>query len=353
MGCGRDAPQRISDAARAAAKTWQPDAAAGVPSTLQYGNRAAGRPKRQTSAVQDKSYAAIVKRFIPCAGNGALTEDGGGDVSMEPCPSPAVQSTPEHKQLRYWRERRSTAVRWGAADDVVECDKQIQLLEQLAQAQRPWGARVQAATAAQRSAEARCTFTKEDLDAARIAVAHFEQEYQQAQKSLEEAEASLAAVRAEGAQGASRPDILSSSAVSDALATLAAAAGAGGAGAGPAMAQMVEHLRLLVFEPGRGGGAAAVPAEGAAGVQAGLGAGEHQGAGGPTAVGLAERPREDDLPTEFVAAPPEASWQDVLRRVPQAPAATGPQASLEQFFQCAGKGGSKGARDNAETPGPY
>ena len=236
---------------------------------------------------------------------------------------------------------------------MLECDKQIQQLEQRAQAQKPWGARVQAATAIQKAAEARFAAAETDLKAARAAVIHFEQEQRQAQEALEEANVSLATVRSEGAQPTSHTSGLTPSAVSAALTTLASAAGAGGDGATSAVAQLVAQLRELVCQPHDAGADAVALAAGMAVESAGLGVGAHLGAGGPRAEGPAERPSEDDLPTQLMSAVVQDSWQEVLRRVPHGPAAQGPQATLDQWFQWSGKGGSKGGRSTAEAPGPY
>ena len=86
----------------------------------------------------------------------------------------------------------------------------------------------------------------------------------------------------------------------------------------------------------------------AAEVQAGLVASQQPGAAAPAAHVC-----EDDLPTQLMTSPANEPWQDVLRRVPQGVAARGPQATLQQMFQRAGKGGSKGVRASSEAPGIY
>ena len=274
----------------------------------------------------------------------------GTDVEMasEAKPATAVGSTSEGKQVRYWRERRAAAARAGAEYDISECDSQIRSLEQAAQARRPWAARMQAATDAQRQAARNFAAAEKDMAAARQAVVHFEEQERKAKDALQAAEAALNAVqteapRVEAVSGTGTSLDMLSATVSNLLADPGSMRQVHGS-------HMLEELLMKLQElvgAVRHGGAAEAAAGAVAEVQGSLAASEQPGADAP-----AERAREEDLPTQPMAAPFEDPWQAVLRRVPRGPAATGPQATLEQMFQPAGKGGSKGARGVSE-PGPY
>ena len=262
------------------------------------------------------------------------------------------------KQLRYLRERRTAAVRAGLEDEVLECSKQISVLEQAAQARRPWASRVQAAADAERKAAERLKSVTTDLEAARTAVAHFEEEKCKADAALAAAKAALAAVQAEVPKRM-EPAVpaMTLDGVDVALRTLAESGaelkqggGDGGAGDnGGAILQVVHQLQSIVSELRRGG-AAAVHADGVAEARAGLAASRQ-----PGDIVSAERLREDDLPTQPMVAAAAECWQEVLRRVPHGRAAQGPQADLRQMFACqkAGTRDSKGESLEVPLHRPY
>ncbi len=373
--CDRPAPQRYSDAARAAAKTWhvRPQQRGG--GTTQRGPQQRGGGTTQRGGVAPKSYADAVRQFLPSAAAAGQSQGPNGDQSMRPAETvsqDAATLTSQQKQLRYWRERRAAAVRAEADSDIQDCDQQIRALEQAAKAARPWDVRVQAATDAQRAAAAKLDSVQADLDGARHAVTHFESEVRQAQAALADADAALAGVRAEGAPARaaaerSAPE-LTDAGIRAALDLLAAAgaallppggaggagagAGAGGAGAGAGAAALVEQLRgaLNTAATAQCGAGAAGHAGDAAVDQAGL-------AVSPPAVAAlapADSPIVPAVPSASAGNDSAASGSaaaelpgggaaalslaEAAAAVPNAPAATGPQQNLVQMFKGQGKG---------------
>ena len=170
--CGRVAPQRIADAARRADQEYAPttQTRSGGRQPPGKGGLGAGRqqassprPARQHQGEQAQrsswpvSFAEAVTRLLPAAE--ALQQGQGDpddDVRMGE-PAAADNPQPEDRrsvELRYWRERRAAAMRAGelGAADAAECDARLAALEEQARAARPWAARVQAATDAQRTA---------------------------------------------------------------------------------------------------------------------------------------------------------------------------------------------------------
>ena len=303
--CDWPAPQRISDAARAAAKTWLP-----------------GSPASQGKRAE--SYAAMVKRLLPLPKG---ETEAVGDVFMAPVSPAAGRQDPalpgsEQAQLRYWRERRAAAIRYGAKADVQKCDQQVASLSQATQAARPWSVRMQAAMGAHRAAAAKVESGLADLAEARRAVQHFEEETKKAQASLAQAESALDLVQKEGAQNAGPTVELTPAGVFAALDTLAAAVvslqeymsgsvggASGGAGGGAGGTEgvgaeggggveLVEQLRVIIAAAVGGPTAEALAGDAAAATgglaatapvaaAASAGAGEAPGAGAAPNAGAA------------------------------------------------------------------
>ncbi|CAK0871936.1 unnamed protein product, partial [Prorocentrum cordatum] len=340
--CGKPAPQRIADAARAAAKKRPPREAVPAPDTPgEHRQRSAGGGQ----APGPVSYAALVQRLLPSPSVPAAPP---GDVAM-PSPvaagaspdAPATELSQAQREFRYWRERRTAAQRYAAEADVAECDRQIRAsLELAAQASRPWAVRVQAAADLQKAAAAKLQATTDDLAEARRAVVHFEAEAAKAQEALRLADAALLAVQAEATPARAPPPAqLTEAGVDAAFATLAAATsvlqqrggGSGGGGGGEAAA-LVEQLRALVAAAVRGA-AAEVPAAGAAAAAA-----------GPHPLGLLQPPVPRRLQGPSML-PRLGAWTLRLG-LPQLPAAghaqavLGPPASLLHAAALPGQAGA-------------
>ena len=201
-----------------------------------------------------------------------------------------------------------------------------------------------------------------DLATARQMVVHFEAEARTAKEALTEADAALAKVQAEGAprQPAARELALTEQGIAEALAVLAAAgaeiqrgAGAGGSASG-GVSELVQQLRGAV-EAAMVGAAVEARAGVAVGAAGGL------GASAPVAVAAREPAIAAAEPCASVALAPVAegdhgharplSLAEANAAVPNAPAATGQQATLKDMFKrsaaafaegSAGKGSSKG-----------
>ena len=362
--CDKAAPQRFSDAARAAAKTWQ---AHGPARTR---TNAKGQSRRPGLTSSSASYADMAKRFLPSTSAGSAAESPTAPAGDQPMVQAASQEeskqAPHQVQLRYWRERRAAAVRAGVDSDVQACDEHIRTLQQAAQAAKPWEVRVKAATDAQRAAATKMAAVESDLAMARQMVVHFEAEARTAKEALTEADAALAKVQAEGAprQPAARELALTEQGIAEALAVLAAAgaeiqrgagggAGAGGSASG-GVSELVQQLRGAV-EAAMAGAAVEARAGVAVGAAGGL------GASAPVAVAAREPAIAAAEPCASVALAPVAegdhgharplSLAEANAAVPNAPAATGQQATLKDMFKrsaaafaegSAGKGSSKG-----------
>ncbi|CAK0798399.1 unnamed protein product, partial [Prorocentrum cordatum] len=222
-GADKVGTQRVADAARVAAKDWQSRKPA--PPAREMGQRRSQRGGQQPAGPGGPSYAEMAKRFLPSPSAGATAPAGDAPVPPPVDAGPQQELTPLQQELRHWRERGATAHRYGAEQDVAECDRQIQVLEQAAQAARPRAVRVQAAADSQRAGAAKLQAATEDLAEARRAVQHFECEAAQAQQALRQADAALAAAQAEAAPVAAPPAAapLTEAGVAAAFDTLAAA----------------------------------------------------------------------------------------------------------------------------------
>jgi len=377
LGCGTAAPQRIAQAARAAdaaaaaagSNALPPRARAGKPPPAQPA--AANQPTRRSgrlgaraaqaaprAAKAPVSYADMVKRLLPPTG-GAAEAAPDGDATMGPPSTHGTSSdgatatlTAEQMQIRYWRERRAAAQRYGAETDALVCDQEIQALERAALASRPWAVRVQAATDSQKAAADKLRTASENLAEARRAVQHFEAEAAAAQLALLKANAALASVQKETAPARSPPAAaeITEVGIEAAFNTLAAATSVllqrdgadGGAGGGTA-AQLVEHLRAHVTAAVRGAGAAALA--GGAAVAAGgraasvpvvvlaSGAGAMAAAAPGTVAVQSALPPEGPAPHAGIAQG-SANRGAVRQGPPQEPAArTRRQQTLDHMFR--------------------
>ncbi len=362
--CERPAPQTTADAARAAAATWLPQRSAAPRGRPQ--NSGGARAARQVQP--EETFAQIVARRYrsgpgPSPGTPSATADG--DTPMEPVSTPGGPEEQRVTQLRYWKERRAAALRMGemGAPDVQECDGRIKELEQAALAARPWATRVQAANDARKAAVDKLESIRVDLTAARQAAQVLEAEEAKAQTALTAAERTLDAVQAEGAPSRGQPASgLTAVNITSAFDTLAAVAtalphgGGGGSVAGGSVEELLAQLRALLVA----GGAAVVHAGGAAEARGDLAASalaaEPPHTPSPVASAVLSASASGDMPVTAASTrddaaaskPADAAMVEgsaaalgltaAAAAVPNAPAATGPQQTLEQLFKGKGKG---------------
>lgn len=249
--CGRAAPQRIAEAARAAAACRTTAAPGPGGGSSAEATRSAPRSHGAPGAVP--TFAEVVERRWPARGSQARGAGGAGAAPPPAGGSAGSSDSRRQTELRYWRERRAAAVRAGpcAVLDVEECDRHIKSIEQGLLAARPWAARVQAATDARKAAADRAVSARRDLAAARRALEALEAEAVEADAALGRAEAALAAVQAEGAgrpgYAAGRPAAPSANDVDAALRVLGAAVAGCGAGVDTGAAEVwMEQLRGVV-----------------------------------------------------------------------------------------------------------
>ena len=195
--CGRQAPRSILDkataAARAAASVEPPRTGSAAPQSSPAprrgqatGSAAGGKAKR--------SFAEVVKSM------GLL--EGGGDeampATMDDYPDPDADDEPgPGAKHRYWKARRQAAQQAGMDDDVAECDLALAALAAQVRANRPWEARLQAASRRHAKLQATSAQATKDREAAEAVLLAMQAAEAAAAAAEAEAARELASVKAE------------------------------------------------------------------------------------------------------------------------------------------------------------
>ena len=113
-------------------------------------------------------------------------------------PDPDAEGEPGPGAMhRYWKARRQAAQQAGMDDDVAECDLALAALAAQARANRPWEARLQAASQRQAKLQAARDQATKDREAAEAVLQAMQAAEAAAVAAEEEAVRQLAAVKAE------------------------------------------------------------------------------------------------------------------------------------------------------------
>lgn len=155
---------------------------------------------RVGSGHRARTFAQVVQEL------GFLVEEGGRDSAKREAPV-VVDDYMEldgHEEepgpaakIRYWKARRAAAAQAGMEDDVAECDMALAAVAAQAKANRPWEARLQAASQRHAKAMAALEQAKANLEAAEAVRASMQRAHSSAQEDERAAGQELASIKAE------------------------------------------------------------------------------------------------------------------------------------------------------------